>query len=122
MAEKKDGQGSTYSVIQDLGDLSKPTKKGEQKRVSICDYKGELRLDIRRWSTGGTMLKGISLSMRTRCADCGTFSTTLTSAICNKKKSVPALPTPERKADTLNRTTPHDRIGSTLPFYYNKTC
>ena len=37
MAEKKDGQGSTYSVIQDLGDLSKPTKKGEQKRVSICD-------------------------------------------------------------------------------------
>ena len=61
MAEKKDGQGSTYSVIQDLGDLSKPTKKGEQKRVSICDYKGELRLDIRRWSTGGTMLKGISL-------------------------------------------------------------
>ena len=61
MAEKKDGQGSTYSVIQDLGDLSKPTKKGEQKRVSICDYKGELRLDIRRWGTGGTMLKGISL-------------------------------------------------------------
>ena len=61
MAEKKDGQGSTYSVIQDPGDLSKPTKKGEQKRVSICDYKGELRLDIRRWSTGGTMLKGISL-------------------------------------------------------------
>lgn len=61
MAEKKDGQGSTYSVIQDLGDLSKPTKKGEQKRVSICDYKGELRLDIRRWSTDGTMLKGISL-------------------------------------------------------------
>lgn len=62
MAEKKDGQGSTYSVIQDLGDLSKPTKKGEQKRVSICDYKGELRLDIRRWGTGGTMLKGISLN------------------------------------------------------------
>ena len=62
MAEKKDGQGSTYSVIQDLGDLSKPTKKGEQKRVSICDYKGELRLDIRRWGTGGTMLKGISLT------------------------------------------------------------
>lgn len=61
MSEKKDGQGSTYSVIQDLGDLSKPTKKGEQKRVSICDYKGELRLDIRRWGTGGTMLKGISL-------------------------------------------------------------
>ena len=61
MAEKKDGQGSTYSVIQDLGDLSKPTKKGEQKRVSICDYKGELRLDIRRCGTGGTMLKGISL-------------------------------------------------------------
>ena len=61
MAEKKDGQGSTYSVIQDLGDLSKPTKKGEQKRVSICDYKGELRLDIRRWGTGGTMLNGISL-------------------------------------------------------------
>ena len=61
MAEKKDGQGSTYSVIQDLGGLSKPTKKGEQKRVSICDYKGELRLDIRRWGTGGTMLKGISL-------------------------------------------------------------
>lgn len=61
MAEKKDSQGSTYSVIQDLGDLSKPTKKGEQKRVSICDYKGELRLDIRRWGTGGTMLKGISL-------------------------------------------------------------
>ena len=61
MAEKKDGQGSTYSVVQDLGDLSKPTKKGEQKRVSICDYKGELRLDIRRWGTGGTMLKGISL-------------------------------------------------------------
>ena len=61
MAEKKDGQGSTYSVIQDLGDLSKPAKKGEQKRVSICDYKGELRLDIRRWGTGGTMLKGISL-------------------------------------------------------------
>lgn len=62
MAEKKDSQGSTYSVIQDLGDLSKPTKKGEQKRVSICDYKGELRLDIRRWGTGGTMLKGISLN------------------------------------------------------------
>lgn len=62
MAEKKDGQGSTYSVIQDLGDLSKPTKKGEQKRVSICDYKGELRLDIRRWGTGSTMLKGISLN------------------------------------------------------------
>lgn len=61
MAEKKDSQGSTYSVIQELGDLSKPTKKGEQKRVSICDYKGELRLDIRRWGTGGTMLKGISL-------------------------------------------------------------
>ena len=61
MAEKKDGHGSTYSVIQDLGDLSKPTKMGEQKRVSICDYKGELRLDIRRWGTGGTMLKGISL-------------------------------------------------------------
>lgn len=61
MAEKKDGHGRTYSVIQDLGDLSKPTKKGEQKRVSICDYKGELRLDIRRWGTGGTMLKGISL-------------------------------------------------------------
>ena len=61
MAEKKDGQGSTYSVIRELGDLSKPTKKGEQKRVSICDYKGELRLDIRRWSTDGTMLKGISL-------------------------------------------------------------
>ena len=61
MAEKKDGQGSTYSVIQDLGDLSKPTKKGEQKRVCICDYKGELRLDIRRWGTDGTMLKGISL-------------------------------------------------------------
>ena len=72
-------------MIQDLGDLSKPTKKGEQKRVSICDYKGELRLDIRRWGTGGTMLKGISLSMRTRYADCGTFSTTLTSAICKKK-------------------------------------
>lgn len=62
MAEKKDGQGSTYSVIQDLGDLSKPTKKGEQKRVCICDYKGELRLDIRRWGTGCTMLKGISLT------------------------------------------------------------
>lgn len=62
MAEKKDSQGSTYSVIQELGDLSKPTKKGEQKRVSICDYKGELRLDIRRWGTGGTMLKGISLN------------------------------------------------------------
>ena len=61
MAEKKGGHGGTYSVIQDLGDLSKPTKKGEQKRVSICDYKGELRLDMRRWSTGGTMLKGISL-------------------------------------------------------------
>lgn len=61
MAEKKDSQGSTYSVIRELGDLSKPTKKGEQKRVSICDYKGELRLDIRRWGTGGTMLKGISL-------------------------------------------------------------
>ena len=61
MAETKDGHGSTYSVIQALGDLSKPTKKGEQKRVSICDYKGELRLDIRRWGTGGTMLKGISL-------------------------------------------------------------
>lgn len=61
MAEKKDDRGSTYSVIQDLGDLSKPTKKGEQKRVCICDYKSELRLDIRRWSTGGTMLKGISL-------------------------------------------------------------
>lgn len=61
MAEKKEDRGSTYSVIQDLGDLSKPTKKGEQKRVSICDYKGELRLDIRRWGTDGTMLKGISL-------------------------------------------------------------
>ena len=61
MAEKKDSHGSTYSVIQELGGLSKPTKKGEQKRVSICDYKGELRLDIRRWGTGGTMLKGISL-------------------------------------------------------------
>ena len=61
MAEKKDSQGSTYSVIRELGYLSKPTKKGEQKRVSICDYKGELRLDIRRWGTDGTMLKGISL-------------------------------------------------------------
>ena len=75
MAEKKDGHGSTYSVIQDLGDLSKPTKKGEQKRVSICDYKGELRLDIRRWSTGGTMLKGISLSPKMRSGACGRFST-----------------------------------------------
>ena len=62
MAEKKDGHGSTYSVIQDLGDLSKPTKKGEQKRVSICDYKGELRLDIRRWGDHDTMFKGISLT------------------------------------------------------------
>ena len=62
MAEKKDSQGSTYSVIQDLGDLSKPTKKGEQKRVCICDYKGELRLDIRRWGDHDTMFKGISLT------------------------------------------------------------
>ena len=62
MAEKKDGQGSTYSVIQDLGDLSKPTKKGEQKRVCICDLMGELRLDIRRWGNDGTMFKGISLT------------------------------------------------------------
>lgn len=62
MAEKKDVQGSTYSVIQDLGDLSKPTKKGEQKRVCICNLMGELRLDIRRWGTGSTMLKGISLN------------------------------------------------------------
>ena len=81
MAEKKDDRGSTYSVIQDLGDLSKPTKKGEQKRVCICDYKGELRLDIRRWGNGGTMLKGISLSMRTRYADCGRSSTESTLAI-----------------------------------------
>lgn len=61
MAEKKDGQGSTYSVIQDLGDLSKSTKKGEQKCVCICDLMGELRLDIRRWGNDGTMFKGISL-------------------------------------------------------------
>lgn len=121
MSEKKDGQGSTYSVIQDLGDLSKPTKKGEQKRVCICDYKGELRLDIRRWGNDGTMRKGISLSMRTRCADCGTFSTTLTSAICNKKIR-PGAANTETESRIANRTTPHDRIGSTLPFYYNKTC
>lgn len=61
MAEKKDGWGYMYPVVEELGDLSKPTKKGEQKRVCICDYKGELRLDIRRWGTDGTMLKGISL-------------------------------------------------------------
>ena len=62
MAEKKDGHGSTYSVIQDLGGLSKPTKKGEQKRVCICDLMGELRLDIRRWGNDGAMFKGISLT------------------------------------------------------------
>lgn len=49
MAEKKDGWGYTYPVIQELGDLSKPSKSGEQKRVCICDLMGELRLDIRRW-------------------------------------------------------------------------
>lgn len=62
MAEKKDGHGSTYSVIQDLGDLSKPNARGEQKRVCICDLMGELRLDIRRWGDHDTMFKGISLT------------------------------------------------------------
>ena len=62
MAEKKDGWGYTYPVIQELGDLSKPSKSGEQKRVCICDLMGELRLDIRRWGNDGTMFKGISLT------------------------------------------------------------
>ena len=62
MAEKKDGWGYTYPVIQELGDLSKPSKSGEQKRVCICDLMGELRLDIRRWGNDGTMFQGISLT------------------------------------------------------------
>lgn len=62
MAEKKDGWGYTYPVIQELGDLSKPSKSGERKRVCICDLMGELRLDIRRWGNDGTMFKGISLT------------------------------------------------------------
>lgn len=49
-------------MIQELGDLSKPSKSGEQKRVCICDLMGELRLDIRRWGNDGTMFKGISLT------------------------------------------------------------
>ena len=62
MAEKNDGWGYTYPVVQKLGDLSKPNARGEQKRVCICDLMGELRLDIRRWGDHDTMFKGISLT------------------------------------------------------------
>lgn len=62
MAEKKDGWGYTYPVVEELGDLSKPNARGEQKRVCICNLMGELRLDIRRWGDHDTMFKGISLT------------------------------------------------------------
>lgn len=62
MAEKKDGWGYTYPVVEELGDLSKPNARGEQKRVCICNLMGELRLDIRRWGNDNIMFKGISLN------------------------------------------------------------
>lgn len=62
MVKIEGGWNYRYPVIQKLGDLSAPTAKGTQKRVCICEFNGELRLDIRRWSNEDTMFKGISLT------------------------------------------------------------